>query len=286
MNRSNSKDKLCIVLAGYKSFLYESVFDRLTKYVNDDIDVCIITSGLYSKEISSICEKNNWSYLSTKENNVCLVQNLAIELHKSANYIFKLDEDIFITKDYFKKMYDAFLRIKKTGNYQIGFLAPLIPINGYGHLRLLQKLNLVEYYTNKFEKPTFAADPNKMIENNCDVAKFFWGENHIIPPIDELNEDFGKENFSYTICPIRFSIGAILFTREEFMRMGMFPVGRRNSNSLGSDEVRFCVYCMKESRIIAVADNVVVGHLSFGNQNAEMKKYYLENKDKFLTPQN
>jgi hypothetical protein len=32
-----------------------------------------------------------------------------------------------------------------------------------------------------------------------------------------------------------------------------------------------------------VSENIVVGHLSFGKQNAEMKKYYLENPQLFET---
>lgn len=87
INRSKACKKLCIVLAGYKPFLYEDVFGRIRKYAPDDIDICIITSGLYSKVIDDMCSENGWSYLSTKENNVALVQNLAIDLHKHAEYI-------------------------------------------------------------------------------------------------------------------------------------------------------------------------------------------------------
>ena len=111
-NRSQNKQKLCIVLAGYKPFLYESIFGRLDMFLDKDIDVCIISSGKYVESLVKMCEEKKWSYLSTKENNVSLVQNLAIVLHKKAEYIFKLDEDVFITKDYFHKMYDAYKKIR------------------------------------------------------------------------------------------------------------------------------------------------------------------------------
>lgn len=279
-DRSKSRKKLCIVLAGYKSFLYESVFERLDTYMENDIDVCIVTSGKFDEEVDAICQKNDWSYLSTKENNVSLVQNLAIDLHKSAEYIFKLDEDIFITRDYFKKMYLAYRDVEENGNYNIGFMAPLIPINGYGHMRILQKLGKIDEYKKLFEKPIFAAGPCRMIESNPEVAKFFWGEGGYIPSIDWLNNKFEKEEFYYSACPIRFSIGAILFSRKTFMDMGMFSVNR-NGNSMGRDEEDFCTFCISNSKAIIVAENVVVGHLAFGKQNMSMKEYYMKNKERF-----
>lgn len=280
-DRSKNRTKLCIVLSGYKPFLYESVFGRLCKYSDNDIDVCIITSGLYSVEVDKICELNQWSYLSTRENNVSLVQNLAISLHRDAEYIFKLDEDIFITKDYFKNLYNAYLEIEKNSNYIPGFVAPLIPINGFGHLRVLKKLGLEEKYTELFEKPKYAAGIDRMIENNPSAAKFFWGEGGYVPTIDELNLRFSKEEFSYSVCPMRFSIGAILFRRDTFFNMGMFNV-KRGETAMGADEAEWCSYCICNSKAIIVVENVVIGHLSFGPQNSEMKNYYLSHKDLFL----
>ena len=42
---------------------------------------------------------NYWSYLAIKTNDVSLVQNVAINLHKSAETIVKIDEDIFVAPD-------------------------------------------------------------------------------------------------------------------------------------------------------------------------------------------
>ncbi|MBQ1994268.1 MAG: hypothetical protein II243_07375, partial [Lachnospiraceae bacterium] len=92
-DRRKKSNKVCIVLAGYKPFLYDITFKRIKKFIPDDIDVCVVTSGMYSEDIYNRCKKNHWSYLSTKENNVALVQNLAIHLHPEAQYIYKLDED-------------------------------------------------------------------------------------------------------------------------------------------------------------------------------------------------
>lgn len=63
-NRQKNKKKLCIILAGYKSFLYDTVFDRVERYIPSDIDVCIVSSGVFDKKLYDIAEKNQWSYLT------------------------------------------------------------------------------------------------------------------------------------------------------------------------------------------------------------------------------
>lgn len=279
INRSKDSDKLCIVLAGYKEFLYEEVFQRIERFTPEDIDVCVVTSGLYSETINKMCEVNNWSYISTDENNVCLVQNVTIKEFPKAKYIFKLDEDIFVTKGYFEKMMNA-LEQTKEGQYKAGVIAPLIPINGYGHVRILDKLGLTQKYSEMFEKPIFAAGPDRMIENNPEAAMFFWGKGGYIPNIDYMNAKFSDGLSNIQPCPIRFSIGAILFERDLIEEMGFFPVERATSG-MAQDELELCAYCCLHSRPIMITENVVVGHFSFGPQTKEMKDYYLANREKF-----
>lgn len=279
VNRSKGQDKLLIVLAGYKSFLYSAVFGRIEKFIPDGIDVCIVSSGLYSQQLEDLCAKNDWSYLSTKENNVCLVQNVAINLHTSAKYIYKLDEDIFITQGYFDKMFGAY-RHAQQGEFTPGVIAPLIPINGYAHVKILQKLGLEQEYVSRFEPIKYMAGSPRQIETNPQVAKFFWGEGGFVPSIDEMNARFAQEPLQESACPIRFSIGAILFERSLWENMGYFTVNRKKSQ-MGEDEVQLCSYCLTVSRPLMVSENVVVGHLSFGPQNQEMKEYYLNNVTKF-----
>lgn len=285
-NRSNNKAKMCMMLSGYKNFLIPAVFGRLKKYATDDMDICIITSGLYSKEISEICAKNGWSYLSQKRNNVSLAQNTCINLFPNAKYIFKLDEDIFITEGYFENMLAAY-NDAKLGEYDPGVIAPMIPINGFGHLLLLKKLGLDEIYKAEFERPIYMTMPHRMIENSSDVARFMWGESIefngkviAIPSIDSMNKQFSLEKKSEVPCPIRFSIGAILFERELWENMGYFHV--RSGNQMGEDEMQLCEYCCNVSRPLMVSENIVVGHLSFGPQNQAMKDYYFANKNRFM----
>lgn len=278
-DRKKGSDKLCIIIAGYKPFLYEVGFSRIEKFMPKDFDVCIVSSGKYDDVLSRIAQKNQWSYLSTKRNCVSLVQNIAINLFKDAEYIYKLDEDIFVTENYFETLLKTYYECEKNGNYKVGFVAPLIPINGYGNMKILNRFNMTEYYTEKFEKPLYATGRDRKVEYEPAVAKFMWGEGNFIPKIDDMNKAVQEDNFSYEACPIRFSIGAILFSRKLWEEMRYFKV--KSGSCMGLDEEQICSFCVNNSKAMIVSNNCVVGHLSFGTQNETMKKYFIENKEKF-----
>lgn len=278
-NRMKNREKLLIILAGYKEFNYNIFFYRIKKFLPKDIEVCILSSGKYSDKLSKIAENNDWSYLSTKRNCVSLIQNTAINLFKNAKYIYKIDEDILVTNGFFETMFKTLQECKKNGDYNPGFVAPTIPINGFGHMLILKRFNLIDYYTKTFEKPKYAAGHDRQIECNPKVAKFMWGDGGYLPNIDKINETLSADEFSYTACPIRFSIGAILFERDLWKKMLMFDVEK--GKCMGLDEKCICNYCMNNSKAIIVSKNTAVGHLSFGPQNEEMKEYYLNNNDLF-----
>lgn len=284
-DRAKGSDRLCIVLAGYKEYLYPAVMGRLKKYTPADMDVCIMTSGLYSEDAAKLCADNDWSYLSTKKNNVSLIQNIAIHLFPKAEYIFKLDEDIFITEGYFENMLRAYHHAEG-GDYEPGIIAPIIPINPYGHLRVLEKFNQLETYIKLFEKPKYSCDFGKEFYKNPNAAKFFWGEGSYLPTIDEMNGRLSREPLQELPCAVRFSIGAIVFKRDFWELFGRYPVplfGLFGGN-VGTDETCICSFCLLHSRPVMVTENVVVGHLSFIPQNAVMKDYYLKHPEKFMPP--
>ena len=186
IDRSKHRKDLCIIIAGYKPYLYQDVFERLIRFLPEQMDVCIVSSGIYSEELEKIASEHGWSYLSTKRNCVTLLQNVAILKHPDAEYIYKIDEDIFVTEHCFERMKETFLRVEKDGLYDVGFVAPLLPINGYCHLRILERLHLVSEYERRFERPIYASYSTRLIEKSPDAAKFFWGEGGYIPSIDEM----------------------------------------------------------------------------------------------------
>ena len=280
IDRKKDRNKMCMVLAGYKQFLWEDVFWRLEKHVPEDIDICIVSSGLYSDELAKIAEKNNWSYLSVKQNKVTLVQNIAISLFPKATMIYKMDEDIFVTKNVFEQLAKTYKVAEEKSTYRVGFVAPLLPISGYAHIRVLEKTGLLEEYERKFGRALHNWDTDGKVVVNPDIAKFLWGETEEkLRNIDKLDEEFSKQPFSYSICSIRFSIGIILFSRQLWEDMGRFEVGI--GNNMGRDEIQLCNYLLSDSRAIIVSENTIAGHFSFGKQTQAMKEYYNKNREIF-----
>lgn len=281
INRSNGSNRLCYIISGYKEFAWDIVFERIYKFIPKDIDVCIISGGLYNQKLYDYAEKYNWSYLYSKTNNVGLVQNLVINKFEKAEYIFKLDEDIFVTENYFTNLWNCYNSLQEDGLYKPGIVAPMININGFSHYEVLKRFDQISTYTSKFERPYYMAGSHRMIENNPDVAKFMWGEGSFLPSIDEMNKIVNKDHKDYIACPIRFSIGAILFSKQIWKDMGFFRVTSKKLIDLGLDESQICDFCIENSQAIIVCKNSIVGHLSFGKQNELMKEYFLNNKEKF-----
>ena len=76
--------------------------------------MCIVSSGIYSERLKEIAEKYGWSYISMKKNCVTLALNSAIKSFPSAEKIFKIDEDIFITEGFFEELPKAFENAKES----------------------------------------------------------------------------------------------------------------------------------------------------------------------------
>jgi hypothetical protein len=103
-----------------------------------------------------------------------------------------------------------------------------------------------------------------------------------IPHLDNMNDIFSKNDFCFSVSPIRFSIGAILFKRKTWEDMGKFVVKLyKNWNGMGADEEQICSLAMKKSLAIIVSENIVVGHLSFSKQNEVMKEFFLAHPEQF-----
>ena len=212
LDNSHDAPTVCLILAGYKPFTWEILFRRIKTFCPNDIDVCIVSSGIYSEELKCYAEKYSWSYISMKRNCVTLALNSAIVQFPNAKNIFKVDEDIFVTEGFFETLPSVYESSKK--DYFPAFAAPLIPINGYGYRRVLKKLNLVDNYTKRFEYPRISAGVHMHVESNPDVARFFWSEGNYIPQIDDLNRKI-KNIYKYDGGGILFVLSA--FQSERFI---------------------------------------------------------------------
>ena len=289
IDRSKGSDKLCIILAGYKPTLWEDVFGRIAAYLPSDVDMCIMTSGLENEELKQIAADHDWSYLSTSVNHLSVVQNIAIECHPNAKWIYKLDEDMFITKGFYEAMLQTFERLESETLYKPAFVSPLINVSCYGHLRLLEKLNLLDDFraTGLTDmKYSDGLHHNRRVIEEPKVARYMWGESQpALRDIDALTQRFSEESegFQFSICPVRYSIGAILFTRDAWDEFGHFPltfVG--GPYGLGDDEEHICNYACFTGRVMVVNENIVVGHLGYGGaQTKTMVEYHADHRDQF-----
>lgn len=276
-NRMQGMKKICIVLAGYKNYLWKMVFERLRKFVSEDVDICLCSAGCYKEELSEAARIHNWSYLSTKMNSVSLIQNICIALYENAEWCYKMDEDMFVTSGMFENMYHTAKKIIDAHEYDFGCCTPVIPVNGIGYRYILKNYNMLEEYEKKFGYAVIGGNPYREIEKNPEAARFMWSAEGI-PQIDRIAKDMLVFN-DYEICNTRLSIGCILFKRQLWEEMqGLVVYGNRD---LGVDEEDINSYCINHSKVMAISLNALAAHFSFGRQTASMKEFFDENADWF-----
>ena len=284
-DRRSCFESVLLILAGYKQPLWNCVLGRVKKFIPPNLDVCIVLSGTDNDHLKMVGRSNGWSYLAVNRNNVCLAQNVAIHLHPDARWIYKIDEDMFLCEGFFERLRYAYETAPTVHRIDVGFCAPLIPVNGYGHVRILKRTGLVDLWEKQFG-PLFHTEGlhrYTAIQKDIRAAEFMWGDGiPALSSIDSLNEMLchSAQSCLTTICPHRFSIGAILFERTTWEDFGMFPVSLAGTD-LGHDEQHFCQYCMMHSKAIVVAENAVAGHLGFGPQTAGMLDYFKMHPDVF-----
>ena len=273
INRSKDKEKLLIVLAGYKDYLWDGVFSRLEKYVPKDTDVCIMTAGYESEALEEICEKHDWSYLCTVENKLSLTQNITIKVHPAAKWIYKIDEDIFVTPGLFEELFDTYQYVIDEKKHTVGCVVPIMAINSYGYRRVLELTNSIDEYEQKYGSAIYGRGP---VFSNSDVAEYMWEKTL---PLNSFAERVSRSEQKYSICYHRYSIGCILIPRAIWEDLGGFQIAPEGV--LGVDEEHFCMWCMNKSYAIVVAERAYAGHFAFGPQTERMKSLYSMNPERW-----
>lgn len=274
LNRSKGRKSLCYVLAGYEQTLWDTTLARIEAFQSEEFDYCIVSSGKYDSYLDELAARNQWSYLYTEQNQVCFIQNLVVSLHPDAEYIIKMDEDIFIGKDFFTKMLNGFQRAEAEGEYRIGFAAPVIPLNCSGYVSYLDAIGGKEDYEQKFGRAyrsRFSA-----VFSIAETAEYLWDT---MDTFDDMADRFAQ-NSEYKICDCYFNIGCIMFTRNRWLMMGKWPENP-DETGMGIDEgYIYRDNCEKDMSIYEI-QGALAGHLAFGHQKQRMLKYYQEHMDKF-----
>jgi len=274
-NRRQGKKALCYILAGYEQTIWAGTLGRIEKYQSELYDYCLISSGKYDDDLSVLAEKNNWSYLSTEVNQVCYIQNLVVELHPDAEYILKMDEDIFVSKGFFDRMLEGYKRIETEGDYRIGFVVPIVPLNCAGYVSYLRLSNNREEYEKRFGRAYISRF--SAVFNVPETAEFLWDS---MGSIDVMNERFSR-NDGYGVLNCYYNIGVIMFSRERWLMMGKWPI-TVGASGMAEDEVYICNDGLEKDMAIYELYNVLAGHLAFGHQKERMLEYYSEHPEVFL----
>lgn len=265
VDRRRRAPRMALMLAGYKPELWDVTIARLARFAPDDLDVCLVSPARRPPELMALAEERGWSFLSTEANHVALAQNLAIRAHPDARHVFKLDEDIVLGEGFFERLLAGYERIDEEGTWKPGFVAPVLNVNGFSYVEFLRTLGLEDAWRERFGPARHAAD-GIPITDDGDAALWIW--RHSVP-FDEVAARFAAKPFAASAVPHRFSIGAILFARDLWERMGGMLV-RPPQGSLGVDEKHICRKCHDFSRPMLVAHDVLAGHYAYGPQSAVM----------------
>lgn len=270
-DRGTGAERLAVVLAGYKPYLWDMTLARLEQHVPAGVDVCLVSPALRSPELERLAARRGWSYLSTRANYVSLAQNIAIARHPSARWIYKIDEDIAIPAGFFERLFEAYERTTAEHRYELGFCAPVLNVNGFSYINFLQTMGLEDEYFERFGELQRASGQIRAT-NDGEAALWLWRKSL---PFDEVAARFAEQPHGYSTVPHKFSIGAILFERSFWASIGGFLV-RPPAGALGVDETQMCRRCIDLSRVMAVAHDVFAGHFSFGAQEAFMREHVEE----------
>lgn len=270
-----------MILAGFQEYYWEILLERVRAnqiQFSEEIDICVCVpkGGENTCNLKQFCKNYNWSFLQLEEDLLAQAQNVAIRLHPKAEWIYKIDEDIVLSDNYFSKLKQAYQSFNNNSYLKIGFCAPMININAYGANLFLKTMNLQKDYEKLFGRYAIPENwQNAKIHNDSNVAEWIW--THSIP-FDKVANFIEKKNRGFvSICPHRFSIGAILIKRDYWEKIGGFLVGV--IGEMGLEEKILCEFCMNDMHAIVVAEDVFVGHLGFYRQKETIRKFFDRNSD-------
>ena len=270
-DRRRGTGTLVCMLAGHKPDLWDFVMPRFRAALPEDADVCLVSPGVHRQDLALLCASNHWSYLSTATNDVCLAQNIAYRLHDKARLIMKLDEDMFLLPGTLSILASEYWRIKALGTVNPGFVAPVIPLNGFCYRPLLERLDLLKAYEARFGIARIACSGTPL-QSDGHAARWIWEQT---APLERTAQHLVTASDDTLLCSVQFSIGLIAFERDFWESTGHLPVFRRRlmagMSTLGADEEHLCTRAVAQSRPGVVTFATLAGHFSFGPQYAAMK---------------
>lgn len=224
-------------------------------------------------------ERYGWSYLRIEQDLLAQAQNTAIKLHPHAYWIFKIDEDILLSNHYFEKMLNTYHKAKKSCCKSIGFLVPLINLNAGGVKIFLETIHAYDKFEKQFGKLTIGLE--EPIHKSPEVAEFIWANSIPFDKVATLVEERNSEKFCE--CNVRFSIGAVLFTRDYWKKLGGFVV--KTEGIMAAEEEQMNAFCFNNMLSIIISTDTFVGHLGFWKQKKACRSFYINHEKDIRLPE-
>jgi len=270
-DRSRKSKVLICFMAGYKPELWQYAMPRFSAAATQG-DICLVTPGLRSDDLRKHCRTEGWSYLGTAVPDVSLAQNLCYQLHPYASMFVKVDEDMFLLPDTITKLLSQYHAIKADGVVDLGFIAPMMPLNGICYRPLLEMLGLLGDFEHRFGKAR-SAHAGLPIQDDPKTARWIWEKT---APLSATAEKLGRKPPVHLPCSIRLNIGMIAFERKFWRDVGYLPVNRRRLGAglttQGADEEHICGKAVTLSRPGVVTTAALAGHFAFNAQYESMLK--------------
>ena len=277
-DRRSKNKKLLYILIGYKDFLWEDVLERVKLFCPNDIDVCLLSSGRYDDRLSAISKHNNWSYFVTDINNILYAQNLMMASFSEKEYIYKMDEDVYVTENCFNKMFNCLDRAQKSGELNVGYVTPIIPLSSSSYI-FLEEFGLVEKYKKTFKRKLYYGGDlsSPEIRSDSNFSHFYWSIDNI-DMLSQRAENNGGNKFR--VIAGRHAICFILFSREFFNSMGGFDLGELEGIGYDwkdGDEFQIMQHCINFGYYGLMTLDSVCGHFCYAKQEKDMIKFRREN---------
>lgn len=261
-DRSTGAQTLVCVIAGAKPKLWPLIFPRIAAATRNKY-VCIVSPGTQSDALSRMCRARNWSYLSTATKDTGLAQNVCYKLHRAANFIVKIDEDILLAPTSIDDLISAYRTIETGGVYHPSVVAPMIPLDTFCYREFLEARGLLPAFEERFGTARVSAD-KAPIANDVAAAHWIWNRTG---PIDAIAKEFLANPAKPILCPVKINTAMVAFERAFWQETGHFPVYRRRlmvgRETPTADAEHFSINAVKLSRPAFIASNVLVGRFSF-----------------------
>lgn len=288
-DRQSGSENLLIIVAGFQPYYWDQVFARVNnscETFGESIDICVcVPEGIEGSKdnLRKRCEQLGWSFLYIHLDLLSQVQNTAIQLHPSAQWIYKIDEDIIMSQDYFRRLKQSYVNADSKSYYPIGFMGPLLNINAACAPYFLESVDAYEEYKTKYgEYRIKFQKEDDLIHKSTELAEFIWEKS---VPFDEVAACiYSKNKGNFVVSPVRYSIGAILFKREYWEQIGCFKVGILGQ--MGLEEEQICGFSSVNFKPIFIALDVFAGHLGFYTQKETCRRFFEQHSEDIFLKKN